>query len=233
MLKTIDGRYGPVTFFQKDMYVGRSLWHYGEYGPDESEMVVSLAKEGDGPCLDIGANIGCISQALESAGFPVVAFEPQPEVASVLRKNIKGTVHNVGLGREFGVGVMPKVYYGEKNNIGGLGIGFTSIYGSYEVPIEPLDSYCLDVGFIKMDVEGFELEVLHGAVETIKRCRPVMYIEDDRPANSAELRKFITSLEYTIEDHKPTLYREQNYFGLKRNVWDRNYASHNLICRPC
>lgn len=236
MYKEVNGRWGPCKFFAKDEYVGRSMYYYGEYNPDETEMILSLARE---TCLDIGANIGVISQALLHEGYRVHAFEPQPEVYKLLVENMKAVggqlVHsNFAVGAEPGIAKMPKVYYGGKGNFGGLGIGDTSIYGSYDVEVVTLDSYHYnDVGFMKIDVEGYELEVLQGATETINRCRPIMYIEDDRGSKSAKLRAYIKELGYEITEHKPTLYRENNFFGLKKNVWDRNYASHNLICRPC
>lgn len=232
MYKEVNGRWGKCKFFAKDEYVGRSMYYYGEYGPEETEMILSLAS---GTCLDIGANIGVISQALLANGFRVHAFEPQPEVFKLLSENTVGvTSYNVAIGSEAGVARMPKVYYSAKGNFGGLSLNTESMYGSYEVPIVTIDSYGFeDVGFIKIDVEGYEHEVLIGATETINRCRPILYIEDDRTTKSAKLRKYVRSLGYTIEEHQPALYRENNFFGLKRNVWDRNYASHNLICRPC
>lgn len=231
MYKTVEGRWGTVKFFLKDEYVGRALYNYGEYGPDETEKIIALA---DGLCLDIGANIGCISQALVMSGFDVIAFEPQPEVYTLLAENADCISYNVALGSEAGTAMMPRVHYSEKNNIGGLGLGMQSIYGQYPVAVRTLDSFIFDnVGFIKIDVEGYELEVLKGAVETIARCRPILYIEDDRIEKRTALREFIVSLDYTIEEHQPTLYRENNFFGLKKNVWDKNYASHNLICMPC
>lgn len=231
MHKVVEGRWGRVKFFLKDEYVGRSLYNYGEYGPDETEKIIALA---DGLCLDIGANIGCISQALVVSGMPVIAFEPQPEVFKVLDENVVCEKYNVALGGEIGVAKMPKVYYSAKGNFGGLGIGAKSIYGSYDVPVRTLDSFELqDVGFMKIDVEGFELEVLRGGRETINRCKPIMYIEDDRIDKRKALRAAIVELGYTIEEHYPALYRENNFFGLKKNIWDMEYASHNLICMPC
>lgn len=236
MYKEVNGRWGKCKFFAKDEYVGRSMYNYGEYNPDETEMILSLAR---GKCLDVGANIGVISQALLTNGFDVVAFEPQPEVYRVLVENINnvgrgGVAVNTAVGDRAGEAEMPKVYYSEKGNFGGLGIGSKSMYGSYRVPVVTIDSYKFDdVGFMKIDVEGFEAEVLDGAASTIGRCRPIMYIEDDRTMRSKALRAKIESMGYTIEEHKPTLYREENFFSLKKNVWDRNYASHNLICRPC
>lgn len=237
MYKIIDSRWGKTKFLLKDEYVGKSLYWYGEYNPDETEMILSLATK-DRLCLDIGANIGVISQALLANGFSVEAFEPQPEICSILGENLafvggEYNHYNVAVGAQEGIAPMPKVQYGAKGNFGGLGIGTKSIYGSYNVPVQTIDSFKFaDVGFMKIDVEGYELEVLQGAEETINRCKPVMYIEDDRMEKSAALRKMIGLLGYEIEEHKPTLYRENNHFGLKKNVWDRNFASHNLICRP-
>ncbi len=233
MYREVNGKWGYCKFFAKDMYVGRSMNYYGEYGPDETEKVLSLAS---GLCLDIGANIGCITQALLANNFTVLAIEPQPEVYRCLRSNIcrytTGNAMNVAVGSAVGTAKMPVVHYSDKNNIGGLGIGQRSIYGTYEVPVVTIDSLEVTPGFMKIDVEGYELEVLQGASATIKYCRPIMYIEDDRAEKSRALRQYIEELGYTIEEHRPTLYRENNFFGLKKNVWDRNYASHNLICLP-
>ena len=63
------------------------------------------------------------------------------------------------------------------------------------------------VDLVKIDVEGHELQVLEGMVDTISRCRPVMYIEDDRPEKSKALREFIIRNGYTIEEHNPPMYR--------------------------
>ncbi len=234
MYKTVDGRWGECTFLAKDEYVGRSMYYYGEYGPDETEKILDIAY---GTCLDIGANIGCISQALLAAGHKVVAFEPQPQLFSLLGKNSlnRGEVVLVpaAVGAAEGHVAMPKVQYSAKGNFGGIGVGDRSIYGSISVPVVTIDSHNFnDVGFMKIDVEGYELEVLRGATETIRRCKPIMYIEDDRREKSVALRAYIRELGYNIEEHFPTLYREENFFGLKKNVWDRNYASHNLICTP-
>ena len=44
--------------------------------------------------------------------------------------------------------------------------------------MKPLDSFEFDsIDYIKVDVEGFELQFLKGAAETIKRTKPVLNIE--------------------------------------------------------
>ena len=229
-MQSVRGRWGDIWFWENDIYVGRSLLNYGEYGPDETEMILSLAK---GLCLDIGANFGVISQALETSGFTCVAFEPQPNIFEVLCKNVKGLKYNCALGATEGIGHMAIVVPDAENNYGGMAIGYRSDLGAIEVPIKTLDSFnFVDVGFMKIDVEGYEEQVLRGGIETINKYRPIMYIEDDRPENSNSLRSFITSLGYTIRIHNPALYREENFFGVRRNIWDKLYASKNLVCIP-
>jgi FkbM family methyltransferase len=233
MLKTIDGRWGPITFFEKDQYVGRSLWYLGEYGPDETEKILELA-DPDRLCLDIGANIGVITQALLWSGHKVVAFEPQTEVYKLLKKNCRGAeVVNAAVGSTKGTATMPKLQYSVKNNFGGISLNMKSAI-TYPVDVVAIDDFRYEnVGFIKLDVEGWELEALKGMVNTIGRCRPTMYIEDDRPEKSRALREFITSLGYKIEEHNPALYRQKNFFKCTKSCWDRNYISKNIICTPC
>jgi hypothetical protein len=73
------------------------------------------------------------------------------------------------------------------------------------VQVETIDSYQFqDVGFIKIDVEGYEKFVLEGAIQTIQRCRPTLQLE----IVANQCRKFgywgedmiewIRSLDYTV-----------------------------------
>jgi len=229
-IKSVQGRWGKVYYEGKDEYVGKSLHNYGEYNPDETEMIISLAK---GLCLDIGANFGVMAQALEANEFECIAFEPQPYVYKILTHNVK-QAYNCGLGEVSGTAKMLKIFDGDRANYGGNGILDHNILApTIDIEVRTLDSFNFqNVGFMKIDVEGFEEKVLRGGIETITRCKPTMYIEDDRINNSRSLREYITSLGYSIKEHQPLLYRENNFFGLKKNVWDRNYASHNIICEP-
>ncbi len=233
-MRSVIGKYGEIYYFGKDEYVGRSIHNYGEFSPDECDMILSLAKFSGKLCLDIGANIGAITQMLAFNGLETIAFEPQPAVFGLLSRNFSGCSYNVGLSSLAGSMKMPRVDYSMKGNFGGLGVNQRSSLGTIDVEVRTLDSYNFtDVGFIKIDVEGHEIDVLRGGYETIMLSRPIMYIEDDRTENSGALRQMIHSLDYTIEEHEPYLYREDNFFALKKNIWaPMNYVSKNLICRP-
>lgn len=127
---------------------------------------------------------------------------------------------------------MPNLDYSSVNNFGGVALGTGSkSRGTVTVPVATLDSFAIEnVGLIKIDVEGFEEEVLKGGIETINRCRPVLYIEDDRPQKSASLRQFLKELGYRFELHEPPLFRSSNFFGNPKNIWGSNICSRNLVC---
>lgn len=233
-VSSVDGRWGKCSFFAEDIFIGKSIEHYGEYNPDETEFIIQLAEKAgrDKLVLDIGANIGAIAQALEFSGFTVEAFEPQPEVFELLQANVKGKCHNLALAQRSGVTVMPKLRYDERNNFGGVVLGTASrANGAVKVQVETIDSFGYDnVGLMKIDVEGYEEPVLRGAAETIARCSPILYLEDDRAEKRESLHGFLRELGYRWEPHNPPLYRPENFFGKRENIWDRNFASFNIVC---
>lgn len=230
-VSSIEGRWGRTYFIKDDEYVGKSLKNYGEYNPDETEFLLNLAYSYGGTVLDIGANIGVMSQALAREGFDVIAFEPQKAVFDILKLNCPMIpCYNVALGATNGKTNMPKVEYHKHGNFGGISCGS----GEIEVELRTLDSFKFtNIGVIKLDVEGFEEQVLRGAMGTIRDSLPVIYLEADRADKIASLKAFIQSIEYSWEPHQPLLYREKNFFDKKVNVWaPMNYASHNVLCRP-
>lgn len=130
--------------------------------------------------LDIGANIGNHTLYFTKVCKVnyVYAFEPMPKTFEILSKNcqINGLdnvlLNNYALGRE-------RTTVGIKNfdedNLGGTSLK----YGEGGICCQSLDKLDINkkIDFIKIDVEGFEKEVLLGGVELIKRDKPQIYIE--------------------------------------------------------
>jgi FkbM family methyltransferase len=131
--------------------------------------------------VDVGAHIGTHTLTMSRLVGPsgrVYAFEPVKKIYRELRRNLElnGVTNVVALRYALGKGSptvieMNPIHEGEE---GGTAVG----HGGDAVELRSLDSFGLEqVSLIKIDVEGFELPVLDGAEETIRRNRPVLVVE--------------------------------------------------------
>lgn len=147
---------------------------------NEISLVNTIARS-DGIALDIGANFGVWSYHLSKIFYQVEAFEPIAECCAVIRnthrKNIH--VHNVAISSV--EGNMELHIPVEKGRMLLQSASLGEIKGkcnSCTVPVKRLDDYMFDgIGFIKIDVEGYETEVLKGAEKTITKNMPAMIVE--------------------------------------------------------
>lgn len=176
-----------------------------------------------GTLLDVGANIGQCSVGLVQVPHSrVIAFEPvfQAYIAmcSVLMKQNGGslpsniTVYNLAVGSKVQKETISIPYFD-----GVLWIGRSSIvqdfdevakeagavevtHTSQDIITVPLDMFEFqDVTFLKIDVEGFEQEVLEGAFKTIERCKPIIHIEIEeqhRPGATKNIPDVLKNLGY-------------------------------------
>jgi FkbM family methyltransferase len=130
-------------------------------------------------CIDIGSNVGLWACELVDHFDTVIAFEPVQEFIDCFEKNVKKlnyVVHPVALGREESLIEMNIVH----GNTGHSHIDKKS-FGKGSIPLKTLDSYNFnDIDLIKIDVEGFEEEILFGAEQTIIRNHPVLVIEQQK-----------------------------------------------------
>ena len=135
--------------------------------------------------IDIGAQIGTYSYELSKFFKNVESFEPITESTNLLKaytsikKNI--AIYNVGLSskNEDKPFFIPFIPESDQLNFGlGSVIDPGGVRKVITIPVRCLDDYNFQkVGFVKIDVEGNELEVIYGAMKTINRERPVMLIE--------------------------------------------------------
>lgn len=129
-----------------------------------------------GTALDIGANVGLWSRDLVKHFGKVIAFEPVAVFRECLSKNVSGTnfeISSLALGDQDTQGTMIIT----EGNSGHSHLDPNSM-GQGNIQVVKLDNLQIpDVDYIKVDCEGFEYRVLQGAEQTIKRCRPIMVIE--------------------------------------------------------
>jgi FkbM family methyltransferase len=148
-------------------------------GPTEYQQPVRLRSlqhvKNKRTALDIGANVGLWSRDLVKHFEQVIAFEPVAMFRECLEQNVTASnisVQSVALGDTEGQVNMIIT----EGNTGHTHVDPNSVNG--DTKIIRLDSLNLqNVDYIKIDCEGFEYRVLQGAKETIKRCRPVVVIE--------------------------------------------------------
>lgn len=136
--------------------------------------------------VDIGAHVGLWSWVMADKFETVTCFEPSPIQAECFRANMSEcknvTFHQVAIGREAGTLEMISPNDNSGNTRAVKPSGEERV--DFVAECRTLDSYELqDVDFMKIDVEGFELNVIVGAIETIKRCKPVIVVEQ-KPKNA-------------------------------------------------
>ncbi len=240
MLAISRCRHGTMMYPRQDVYIGRSLAEYGEYSEGEVELFRRWLRPGDVE-LDVGANIGAftvpMAQLVGPTGF-VHAFEPQRILFQILCANLAiNELDNVralpvAVGRAAGRIKVPPLDYRAMNNFGGLALNRD--YGAYreEVGLVTIDHLGLkSLRFAKIDVEGMEIDVLLGAAATLTRCRPILYVENDRIETSEALVAHLQANGYRLWWHTPPLFNPENFLRNPQNHLGR-IMSFNMLCVP-
>lgn len=242
------GRHGLFLVNPRDRYVGRSMAEYGEFSEWEVAALLRLLQPG-AIVVEAGANMGAITVPIaRHVGREgcVFAYEPQRLTFQQLCGNLAlNAIDNVvaiwgACGAARASIRVPVLDPDGAANIGGLALldssGRDNPDGE-QVAVETIDGLGLDrCDMIKADVEGMERQVLAGARDTIKRCRPILYVENDRPENGAALVDDVLALGYRGWWHTPPLFNERNWTKRPDDVWRREegrvFVSINMLCVP-
>lgn len=179
-------------FFKLDIADYQEYLIYFNLKTDSSKGVVKHLSPDKGLILDIGANIGqtslWIAKYIKSDLVNIIAFEPYPSTYSKLKYNLSLnnnfkniSAENIALGNS-----NSKLYMTDcgSSNSGGFTVNSVKINNDVvEVLQTTIDSYFKNneqrINFIKIDVEGFEYQVLLGGEQTIKKDYPILFIELD------------------------------------------------------
>ena len=138
-----------------------------------------------GVAIDIGASVGWYTYPLSKRFSRVYAFEINDEVTRWITDYNRGNIEVIHCGLSCKEG-NARLYVPVAHGLTLTGWGSlyqdncpnADKYLEKEVQVAPLDDFKIaDVGFVKMDVEGHEVEVLLGAERTISQSRPVILIE--------------------------------------------------------
>ena len=151
-------------------YQQRYRWYVFNYIPRRRVMI------------DVGACIGIFARPAAEIFERVICFEPVSRNFEVLQVNMSGCsnveLHPVGLSDrpQHAVFSVPTIKTGESRQVSEFVP--TPGFERFEGDLVTLDSYAFNqVDWIKVDVEGFEMAVLEGAQDTIRRNRPWLLLE--------------------------------------------------------
>ena len=240
----IQARHGWMLANPNDFYLGRSLLEYGEYSEIEGQYLIGLLACRPGKVIEVGANIGChtisLAKALALEKRQVVAFEPQPFIFQNLCANLAlNGLTNVtawpwacGAKNETVYFSLPD--YNTHGNFGGISVGAKATSGDVAVPCVRLDDVIkIDdpVSLLKIDVEGYELLTLQGAIGVLNHSRPLLYLENDHAEKSQALIEWLWSQNYQLFWHTPYLFNPDNFFKKTENIYGY-VGSFNMLGLP-
>lgn len=166
-----------IAVLENDTHASRHVEQMGTlfYEAMIRRDVMPLIKPGD-HCVDGGALIGAYSRGMKDAAGPggrVISFEPNPEAFECLKRNCPDCEYNCSaLGASAGA-----VSLVLQENAGGTYCGDTALGGLIRPRIALDDLKLQRLDFLKLDVEGMEVQALAGAIRTIILCRPIIYLE--------------------------------------------------------
>lgn len=186
------------TFFFKLDRKEKGFFHFIKLIPNQ------------GIILDIGANIGLTAYHLAKSkpNCNIHAFEPIESNYTVLKKHCSAfkniEFHLYALGEKEGIAEMVLPIVSNVKMQGLSHVKHSSIKefneGTlYEVELKTLDSFKFDnVVAIKMDAENYEQFVLQGAIETLKKSNPIIYLELWDNENRARCFSILSEFGYRI-----------------------------------
>lgn len=225
-----------------DAFYARRLREEIDGGEPELAMLGSLVGKG-GIAVDIGANEGVYAYALSELGAVVHAFEANPTFADRAQQMLgpRAHVHRLALSNETGSAsfFIPLADDSSELHLAG---NLKNSHSQFErqsvikVEVRTLDSFALQgVQFIKVDVEGSELEVLEGARETILRDHPGLLLEllsgtyQDPLAVTREVCEKYGYSAFVVDKGK-RLDALTTIAGLKSNTtWGSGIATRNVL----
>ena len=152
--------------------------------------------------IDIGANIGLHTVRFAQKFKSVFSFEPVTSVHECLKKNILkfNNVENYKVG--LGENTAHKIISIPKNNTncGHYSIvDFTNFQNELideKIEIKRLDDFNLTADLIKIDTQGYELPILRGSIETLKKNFPVLILELENKKDLKEVELLLNPLGY-------------------------------------
>lgn len=214
LFKTATGNYYLPTDAKSDI-VAQTIIQNNVFEKEVVELAQKYIKKGTA-VLDVGANFGQMS--ILFSGFvgdqgKVYSFDADDFIYEILKKNIEansrtnivphfGAVHN----KDNEILLFPEQDFVEFQAYGAYGIDYNASTGR-KVPTLTIDSLGIkeEISFMKIDIQGGDLQAMQGAVKTIQKNKmPIIFeyeyhFEDKFKMSFQQYVDFVASINYKFE----------------------------------
>jgi FkbM family methyltransferase len=243
-----DCRWGRFLLLRGDM-ISTYVDIYGEWSELEVALYRSLL-QANSVVVEVGANLGMHTVPLAKLvpSGCVICFEPQRPIFQILCGNLAlnnlTNVHaeHLAAGELQETVTIQTTDYDTAWNYGAFSLAaglntegrFPGAVGAESVSVVTLDEFPQTadlerLDLLKVDAEGSELAVLRGAQALICRLRPILFVENNNPANADALIQHIRDLEYTPYWFCTERFQRDNY---NRVGWKVAGHDTNMVCVP-
>lgn len=244
-------RYGNRLWLHPHYFIDYQVIAFGAYDAPLHRLLKQVVKPGM-VCLDVGANIGCVTTHLGRLVAPsgmVFGFEPVPHLFQRLSGNVAASgcapntsLHDLALSRECGATTI-RVADQDCDNQGMGSLRNTDhpeLKATLHIRTVTLDQFVRDrrlkrLDLIKMDVQGAEPWVIEGSVETLRRFHPRLLLEVS-PYDLHSFGKTPADLLGTLEALGYEFHRVERSgrigVRLPGSSLPSDFSTDNLYCEP-
>jgi FkbM family methyltransferase len=217
-------RYSDKFFYYtNDIIIGHSLRHYGEYTENEVQVLRQFMQPGF-VVYDIGANIGYHTLGLAERAKMVYAFEPNKKNYKLLQKNTQYKTNiklfPCAVSNSVGSVTISDFNLDTQGNYGEVSVSDTG----YSVPATTIDTLLNDLAIlppqlVKIDVEGYEWNVIQGMKQTIEKHLPIIFYEHLHGDDLPKVHEYLETLKYKFYWFPCMNYNQNNYKNNKQNIF--------------
>lgn len=220
--KLILGKYEFQTI-ENDEGISTELQIYESHEPLTTHLMINELKQ-DMICVDLGSNIGyyaVIESNLIGETGKIFAIEPSPVNFPVLKSNLENQKMNNFLAFNIAIGDKNEemeFIISSKSNWSKIRMNNEKINPEdkiIKIPVKTLDSFVNEnnitkIDILRMDVEGFEYNILLGANKILEKFKPKIFVEIHKmylgKEKTCEIFNELKNKGYEIEYYIPRIY---------------------------